>query len=266
MNLEKLIKKANLSEAEIKALLQQKTHQKFSGTYNIGKDKVKYAALSDTHVGNKCFDSTFMDFAIKTINKEKVDFVSHAGDICDGLYTSRPGHVFELDDIGGDAQVKHASEILNQFNAPLYFITGNHCHNTFYKNSGFDIGLQIAKNVKNSQYLGNGEGFIDLKHGHKIELMHPDGGTAYALSYRPQKIVESLEGGTKPSILHIGHFHKANYMFYRNVHTFQDGTICRQTPFMRGKNIAAHVGFWIVEATLDKKGVTSIKQTFYPGY
>ncbi|TRZ49329.1 MAG: hypothetical protein D4S01_08880 [Dehalococcoidia bacterium] len=266
MNLENLIKKANLSEAEIRALLRQKTHQKFSGSYKVGTDKVKYAAISDTHIGNKSFDPEFMDFAIKTINKEKVDFVTHAGDICDGLYTSRPGHVFELDDIGGDVQVKHASEILSQFKAPLYFITGNHCHNTFFKNAGFDIGKQIAEKVKGSEYLGNGEGFIDLKYGHKIELMHPDGGTAYALSYRPQKIVESLEGGTKPKILHIGHFHKANYMYYRNIHVFQDGTMCRQTPFMRGKNIPAHVGFWIIDASFDRKGISDISPKFYPGY
>ena len=49
----------------------------------------------------------------------------------------------------------------------------------------------------------------------KIMLMHPGGGTAYALSYRAQKIVQALPGGQKPDILAIGHYHKAEFIIER---------------------------------------------------
>ena len=81
-----------------------------------------------------------------------------------------------------------------------------------------------------------------------MRLFHPSGGTAYALSYRPQKVVESYSGGRKPNILIMGHYHKSEYIpCLRNVMVIQAGTTCGQTPFMRRKSIAAHMGFWIVE-------------------
>ena len=59
------------------------------------------------------------------------------------------------------------------------------------------------------------------------------------------------EGGKKPHILGIGHFHKAEYMpRYRNVKAIQAGTFQDQTPFMARKGLAAHVGGWIIEITL----------------
>ena len=57
--------------------------------------------------------------------------------------------------------------------------------------------------------LGHMESHVRLKNANtgKSQIMavnHPGGGPAYALSYRPQKIVESLEGGEKPAIMLIG--------------------------------------------------------------
>ena len=84
-----------------------------------------------------------------------------------------------------------------------------------------------------------------------LMLIHPGGGSAYALSYKPQKIVESLEGGTKPNMVAIGHFHKAEMMpSYRNICSIQSGTFQRQTPFMARGGLSAHVGGWIVDVTV----------------
>jgi len=35
---------------------------------------------------------------------------------------------------------------------------------------------------------------------------------------------------------------------------------------MRGKRIAAHVGFWIIDIWVGQKGVTKITSTWYPFY
>jgi hypothetical protein len=86
-------------------------------------------------------------------------------------------------------------------------------------------------------------------------------------SYKPQKIVESFEGGTKPEILHINHYHKMSQMFYRNVHIFQDGTFQSQTPFMMEKGLAAHKGSWLVMYHPDEKGgIVNIETKFIPFY
>ena len=90
---------------------------------------------------------------------------------------------------------------------------------------------------------------------------------SYAWSYRPQKIVESLEGGTKPNVLLIGHYHKAEYLFYRNVHILQAGTTQAQTPWMRSKALHASMGCWIVELDVTDEGqVDACRSTFFPCY
>jgi predicted phosphodiesterase len=97
-------------------------------------------------------------------------------------------------------------------------------------------------------------------------LFHPNDGTAYATSYKIQKLAESFEGGKKPHILIEGHYHKALYAFIRNIHCFESGTLCSQTQFMRGKKISAHKGFFIVELEASKNGIESISPKFYPAY
>lgn len=79
-----------------------------------------------------------------------------------------------------------------------------------------------------------------------LRLLHPSGGTAYAISYKSQKWATSLSGGNKPHIAGIGHYHKIEQLFYRNIHIFQSGTFEEQTPFMSRKQLAAHVGGWIL--------------------
>ena len=89
---------------------------------------------------------------------------------------------------------------------------------------------------------------------------------SYASSYRVQKIIESLQGGTKPNILICGHTHKSLYLFERNIHAISAGCMQFQTPFMRGKKLSAHTGYWIIEFEERSGEVLSFTQTFYPLY
>lgn len=63
-----------------------------------------------------------------------------------------------------------------------------------------------------------------------------------------------------------GHYHKMEMLFYRNVHLLQTGTCQHQTPFMRGRNLAAVQGFWIVELTLNEDGIARCKTEWFPCY
>jgi len=208
-----------------------------------------------------------MDYASKIFNNKDIDFVIFAGDLCEGHYENkRQGSIFDLNYIGGDNQLKKAITELSKIKKPIYGITGNHETNTFFKISGFDIGGQVQDKLKNFNYLGQATGTINLPFGKKIEVIHPDGGSSYAISYRIQKIAESLEGGTKPELLIVGHFHKAEYLFYRNIHIIQAGCLESQTDFMRNRHISAHKGFWTVDLEVSKKGISKINPTFYPCY
>jgi hypothetical protein len=84
-----------------------------------------------------------------------------------------------------------------------------------------------------------------------LSVIHPGGGSAYAISYAPQKIVEALDGGEKPAVMLVGHYHKMEAANIRNVWVLQTGCTQDQTPFMRKKKLAAHVGGCMVELTQD---------------
>jgi len=228
---------------------------------------LRFGIISDSHIGSVYFDGSFMKYAVDVLNKNSPDFVIHGGDVCEGHYEGiRDGSVFELEHIGGDAQIERAVKELGRIKSPIKFITGNHEYNTFYRKSGIEIGKTLQRRLTNSEYLGNGEGWIILPHKKRIQILHPDGGTAYAISYRPQKIAESITGGSKPDILTISHFHKLEYLFYRNIHILQTGTLENQTKFMKGRHISAHKGFIICDVDFGKDGISKFSPTFYPGY
>jgi predicted phosphodiesterase len=263
------IKKAKITPAELRVLLKHKSEKQETKPqpYTVKAEHIRIGVFGDTHIGSKFYDAQLMKYAAEVFNKKDIDFVVHVGDITEGHYESRrAGSVFELTEVGGDAQVERAVKELRQIKKPIYAITGNHEHNTFFKLCGFDVGKQIATQLPNFHYLGNMQATINLPHGNKLEILHPGGGSSYALSYRPQKIVESLEGGNKPNILLIGHYHKAMSMYYRNVHVVQTGTLQSQSSFMREHGLAAHKGFYVLDIEVGKNGVKKFCPEFYPAY
>jgi len=120
--------------------------------------------------------------------------------------------------------------------------------------------------VKNYHNLGQYEGDIVIGGKVALKLFHANDGTAYATSYKIEKLIDSFEGGKKPNIVHSGHYHKALYLFKRGVHGFESGTLCGQSEFMRGRKIPAHIGFGIVDVYVDNKGVDRLKHQFIPHY
>lgn len=251
--------------------LKKGNPQSKNQNYYVGKSHVKYLLFGDTHIGNINYDPGLMSYAAKEATKQKVDFIVHTGDIMDGWYQNRPQAIFEQNAVGLDNQFKMTVKEFKKLKQPLFFITGNHEYNTFVRGAGIEVGPYLQDKLREegvqATFLGNAEGDIVLSTGCDIKVMHPDGGSSYAISYKSQKLAESLESGKKPKLLHIGHFHKAEYIFYRNMHIFQTGTLMGQTKFMRGKQIAAHKGFWIIDVYSRKGGqVDKITPSWYPSY
>lgn len=221
------------------------------GKIVVNKSKdclLRFALTGDRHHGSLYHHGEALHAFYDFCKREGVKEVYDAGDILDGHKVYR-GQEFELRDVGFEAQmngvVKNSPSEVDTF-----FITGN--HDASFKNAaGVPVGSCLGERVPRYRFLGEEQARVrwETPNG-KFELMliHPGGGSSYALSYRPQKIVESLEGGTKPDMLAIGHYHKAEFMpSYRNVAVLQAGTFQKQTPFMARQGLAAHVGGWIVE-------------------
>lgn len=231
-----------------------------------GTKTIRFAIMGDTQIGSKYSQLTYLHQFYDLCEKEGIKDVYHTGDITDGL-KMRVGHEYELYEVSADDMLKDV--IKNYPKRPgitTHFITGNH-DAAIYKHVGYDIGHAIEKSRPDMKYLGRDCAVVNLTPNCTLELRHPWDGTAYALSYKIQKMIEAMESDSKPNILAVGHYHKAEYLFYRNVHALQTGCFQAQTPFTRGKGISTHMGGWIVNIRVDDSGtIQGFAPEFIPYY
>lgn len=143
------------------------------------------------------------------------------------------------------------------------FVTGDDHEGWYQQREGIEIGRVMEDRARQAgrddlEYLGYMERniiFGDKEEPQVIRVMHAGGGTAYAISYTSQKLAESLQGGEKPHIMLIGHYHKYDVSYPRGVYTVQVGCTQDQSPFMRKKKLEAHIGGVTLEVTMGEDGL-----------
>ena len=263
------IRKADLTDTERRTLLRQikkpaiERHNVKRTDYKT--NKLRVGVTGDWHYGSKDFRPDVFEDTVKIFNQKSVDVIYHTGDIIEGM-SNREGHIYELDVVGVTKQAEGVADLLNQYNKQIYAILGNHDLWSVKKsNQGVDITGTLEDRVKNLEILGHYSADIELNDNVVVRLSH-EGTSAYALSYSAQKRINALSGGEKPNIIFNGHLHKALYLFYRNIHSFESGTLQAQSDFMRMKGAPAMVGFWVVDINYNKDGVKKITPTLYPYY
>ena len=231
-----------------------------------GQKVIRFGVVSDTHFCSNWQQKTLLNQFYDLLACEGIDTVFHPGDLTEGV-GMRQGHEYEIFAHGADAQAKYVIDHYPKREGIVTkFVTGNHDH-TGIKAAGHDIGYVIAQARPDMIYLGRANAKVKITPNCTVELNHPLDGATYALSYALQKTIDAMPGGDKPNILLNGHHHKAFYLFYRNIHALECGTFQAQTPWMRGKRIAAHMGGWIVDVHVDDAGtVTRFKGEFVPYY
>lgn len=241
------------------------TDNRITNDWN-GEKVIRFALMGDTQINSKYTQITHLHKFYDICQSQGIETVYHTGDMDEGEQM-RVGHQYECYTQGADDHVKEIIRVYPKRDGiTTHFITGNH-DASIIKRCGYDIGFPIASQREDMIYLGQSSAVINLTPNCTLELRHPIDGTAYALSYKIQKMVESMSGGEKPNILAVGHYHKAEYFFYRNVHCFQTGAFQAQTPFMKGKGISAFIGGWIVEVKVNDDGtIAGIKQEYIPFY
>jgi len=248
-----------LDEREIAAILRNiKSARPTVRPFKISGDSVKFGIISDSHIGHKMFAEEWLMHAYEFFESEGCEFIYHAGDIVEGM-SGRDGQIYELNKLGFEEQVNYAAELIRKSPMPIRAILGN--HDQWFKgkgNIGACVGTKLSNECQNFTYLGDDEAY-DMLGNIKVMLRHPGDGSAYALSYKTQKFIESLAGGQKPNILINGHYHKGIFFEYRNVHAFEAGTLQGQSKFMRGRNLSSTPSVWCVEAFQDEVGLQRIK-------
>ncbi len=229
-------------------------------------NKFQFGIVSDTHFGSKYSQITWLHQFYKILNLRKIRTVFHIGDLSDGNGYHYPGQRFEMHITGADELNKFIIKNYPRLNnGKSYLIAGQHDLD-LWTQEGHDLLENVCEKRKDMVYLSQHDAYFNL--GDRIiYLLHPAGGTAYALSYKPQKLIESFASENKPHIVIIGHYHKAEYIpMLRNIYLFQAGCFQAQTPFAVKKNIQFHYGGWIIEMTVNDRGISDIKTEFVPFY
>lgn len=224
----------------------------------------KIGFVSDTHLNSKYQRLDVLNAIYDIYESEGIKEVYHAGNYVDG---EAKFNKYDLINTGISPQIEYfVKEYPQRPGMKTFFIAGDDHEGWWVQREKINIGEYTEMKAREAGrtdliYLGYIEADVELKakNGSSVmKIMHPGGGSAYALSYSPQKIIESFTGGEKPAILLLGHYHKADYLpSYRNVHCVQAGCVQDQTPFLRKKKIQAHVGAWILKFALSKDGSVS---------
>jgi predicted phosphodiesterase len=224
-----------------------------------GQTIIRILVVSDTHLCSKYQQLSVLEAAYDDAIAHGCDFAIHAGDLTDGFYQSRPGHIYEIFKLGFDEQLDYAVDKYPRrmkADGTLFrtlMISGNH-DDTHMKADGANLVKAFANRRDDIDYLGDGFCKYWVTPTCDIDIMHPLDGSAYAISYSPQKICDAYMGGEKPKVLLIGHHHKGLYIPYRNIHVFEVPTCQAQSPWMKGKRLFAVVGWWILTLHLDAEG------------
>jgi len=228
-------------------------------------DWYAFGVVSDTHMGSRFQQLTHLHSAYDLFAEEGINTVLHAGDISDGQHVYR-GHEYELFVHGATAQSKYiAKRYPHREGITTHFIAGNH-DDDHWKRAGVDIGEMIALRRDDLVYEGLYGAKVSINGCLDVYLHHPDGGVAYARSYKPQKMVEQFAPGEKPRMLIQGHYHTGCTLpMYRNVFAMMVACFQAQTPYLKRKGLYPEVGFNIVQFVPDGEGgVQRIRQEFMP--
>ena len=234
---------------------------------------VRFGVVGDKHLGNMHARLDVLKLLYDLFAAEGITTVYDTGNWIDGEARFNRG---ELLVHGLDQQVDYWID-----NHPArdgittYFVAGDDHEGWYQQRECLEIGKYAMLRARDAgredlKYLGYAEALVELKAASGSRFMmvnHPGGGSAYAISYKGQKYVESLQGGEKPAVVLQGHYHKFNVGYPREVWVVDTGTCCDQTLFMRKKQLQAHVGGCIVELMQAPDGrIVRFRSEFLPFY
>lgn len=219
-----------------------------------------FGALGDSHLGSKYERLDVTNDLYDRYEDAGVDRVFHTGNWVDG---DEPKNRHDIEIHGMEPQLAHlADNYPARKGLVTYAVTGEDHEGWWTRSEGIDIGKRAEQTMQERGRrdwvnLGFMEAHVRLVNANTgkssvLAVVHPGGGTAYALSYSIQKIIEALEGGEKPSVALYGHYHKLWAGNIRNVWVVCTGAGQDQTIFTRNKiKQEVHVGGTLIKMEQD---------------
>jgi biotin operon repressor len=236
--------------------------------------KSEFGFVTDKHLNNKHQRLDVLNAAYDDFERSGISDVFDAGNWTDGEARFNRQ---ELINFGMDRQLDYVIDVHPQRKGiTTYFVSGDDHEGWYSQRECINVGQYLQLKAEKAgrydlKFIGHVESDVELKgkSGSAVmKVMHPGGGSAYAFSYAPQKIVESFQGGEKPAIVLGGHYHKFDYCFPREVHFISGGCLVDQTMFMRKNKIAAHVGYSKIRVEQDTRDghITAVDLAWRPFY
>jgi predicted phosphodiesterase len=238
----------------------------------ISGDEITVGIVSDTHLGSREEALPELLTIYEEFEARGIDTVLHAGDLTAGIGIYRGQQANGLAHGMGtyNAQVDYATEVYPKIEGiTTYMISGNHDIEGEAGRVGFDPVQAVCHRRSDIVYCGAYHGSLELPNGAHATMVHGRGGGGYAISYKPQRYVESLPPGRKPALLIFGHWHVSGFFRHRQVTCLLAGCFEWQTDLLVRLGLQPDVGAWIVTLRLGDDGsVVGIKPEwigFYAG-
>lgn len=261
------------SKVEVSSTLHQGSQSVLNPKMWEG-ETIRVGVVADNHLCNVHSREDVLNLLYDRFEIEGVPLVYNCGNWIDGEHRFNKN---ELTVHGCTSQVKYfVDHYPKREGVETHYIAGDDHEGWFVQREGIDIGAYAEMMAHDSGrtdlvYLGYAEADIlltpDSVEKQWMRVLHAGGGSAYALSYSSQKIAEAVQGGEKPRIMLIGHYHKFDYAYPREIHMIQPGCTSDQSLFMRKNKIQAMVGGCIVEMTKNCDGmIQRVKIEWIPFY
>lgn len=216
----------------------------------------KFGVISDTHCCSINEQPHILQCLYDIFDDEEVSAVFHAGDMTAGNGNVFKGQISELKIFGVDKQIDYICNSYPMKNFPTFVISGNHDMDA-YKNAGVDIVKSICDYRDDLQYVGKFGAWVNIE-GLSTYLLHGDGGSPVARSYKPQKLIDGFNSVADITIM--GHWHVFEHLpVYRGTVCILPGCTESQTDYLRRKGLAPNIGGAILTVkTADIKGKTVV--------
>jgi predicted phosphodiesterase len=181
---------------ELKALSKGKSVDPFSVgapkvTLSHAGEEIRFGYFTDSHMSSIYYHEEFLDDFIHTCKKRKAQFVVFGGDLTHGMDVRKYNLIYELRDIGYEAQKAYAETQLSKIPFHTYLISGN--HDRWYEIVGANIVQDVCEAVPNMEYIGRDEGDIEIG-GVIIRVFHGEDGSSYATCFDDKTEIMTSDG------------------------------------------------------------------------
>jgi predicted phosphodiesterase len=225
------------------------------------KGHLKFALVSDTHLGNKQSAKSELSDFYKKAWDEWVEAFIHCWDLVDWTWNVYKGQMYELENVWYDEQLKATvNDYPYYWDIKTYVVWWNHDESFLKEN-----GANIIKNIAHLRDDIIDMWFYDARiklNGVDINAHHGWWNMSYAKSYKPQKLIENIDTRNQPDIFASGHWHDALYMAYRNIHSFLPWAFLKQNLLAKRFNLGNTIWGWIVEVDIKEDGSSEIQMKF----